>query len=627
MNNLVKNNSYFQYLVLTSLAISVVFIFSNCNNKEESAQVFDDVKIQKEEKCISCHTPSKDMSPWHSYERIGCVSCHSGNADEEDITAAHTDMISIPGNLSSAKQSCGTAGCHPGISERVENSLMTTMSGVVNIQRWYFGESDDLNKHVHVKDLTYSPADSYTRNLCASCHLGREKIELGPINEKSRGGGCNACHLNYSNEAKKQLEDWVEGDPMHFHPSLDLNISNDHCFGCHSRSGRLSTSYEGWHESQLKEIPEKDSSDFRRLEDKRIFVKITEDIHHTYGLDCIDCHNGMEVMGDGKKYYHAEDAVMIRCDDCHFNEPPKTASFDELDFESSKIVSIREHLNEKMNFVLNKKKNYPLVNVIEENGNHYMIGKNNAEKYALSKQSAVCSKGNVHEDLSCSSCHSAWTPQCIKCHVSYDPERSSFDLLAREKVQGKWIEKGGHFLADLPTLGIMDHIDEEGNINRRIETFVPGMIIESNTSDHINSESDDPRFARLFAPIEAHTTTKEGRSCKSCHFNPNAIGYGRGELRADTKKGSIDFDPLYPILEQDGLPADAWIGLFEEPADHRTTRINGRPFNSEEQKKILRIGICLQCHADDSKIMQRTLDDFDKQLFLAVNRPECNYKK
>ena len=609
--------------IVMILVISIIsLLFYNLLIKDFIAPELFKPEVKIKESCVECHNPSRDMSEWHSYEKIGCVSCHAGNAGESDILAAHTDMISIPGNLSNAKQSCGTVGCHPGIAERVDNSLMTSMSGVVNIQRYFFGESDTLNAHVHVKDLTHSAADSYTRNLCASCHLGNEKTALGPITERSRGGGCNACHLNYTEQASSELAAYRKGDPMHFHPSLSLNISDNHCFGCHSRSGRISTSYEGWHESQLKEIPASDSSELRRLEDNRIFVRIEEDIHHTYGLECIDCHSGMEVMGDGKKYYHAEDAVRVSCSDCHFSQEPDKMTYDDLDFESQKIVTIRKTLDSDMTFVLGQTSKYPLVNVIDDDGDYFMIGKNSGKKHRLSPPNEVCTKGNTHDALNCSACHTAWTPQCIKCHVSYDPAIQGYDLLDQMPTQGKWIEKGSHFLAELPTLGIMEM---EGG-RRSIETFVPGMIIQADPSDYPGAENKELRSARLFAPIEAHTTTKKARDCASCHLDPNTIGYGRGKLEYNFNTKKWSFDPLYPAQKMDGLPEDAWIGWKEEVTENRTTRTNGRPFNLEEQNRILTVGICLQCHKGDSEIMIQTLTDFERHKEKAAKSRLCQYE-
>jgi hypothetical protein len=578
------------------------------------------------EKCVECHNPSTEMSSWHSYERIGCVSCHGGNAMESDETAAHAGMINIPGNLSNAKQSCGNIGCHPGITERVEGSLMSTMSGVINIQRYFFGESDTLDAHMHIKDLGYSSADSYARNLCASCHLGREKRNYGPVTERTRGGGCNACHLNYSKEAAQQLAEHKQGTAQHFHPSLTLNITNDHCFGCHSRSGRISTSYEGWHESQLKSIPENDPENYRLLQDGRIFVKVSEDVHHALGLDCIDCHSGMEVMGDGRKYYHAEEAVRIRCQDCHFNNPPTTVAYKDLDYESQKIVDLRPQLKEEMQFVKGFKSDYPLVNVTKEGNDYYLYGKNNGKKYQLSPQNTACSRGKVHDDLSCSACHTAWAPQCIKCHVDFDPNVEAVDLLARERVMGKWIETGGHYLAEKPSLGIMYKRNQDGTSERKIETFIPGMIINADPSAYPNAGDTSQLFARLYAPIEPHTTLKEARDCKSCHLEPNALGYGRGTLQYNQGSKSWKFNAIYPKKKEDGLPEDAWIGLLEGNVEDRTTRANGRPFNKEEQERILSVGICLQCHESTDPVMISTLFDFETVRERARQSARCLYR-
>ncbi len=111
------------------------------------------------------------------------------------------------------------------------------------------------------------------------------------------------------------------------HPSLDLNISNDHCFGCHSRSGRISTNYEGWHETLLNEEDVKGDTNYRVLQDKRVFEFVSDDVHHKLGMDCIDCHNSYEVMGDGETYLHEENAVKVRCEDCHFTEIPETIAY------------------------------------------------------------------------------------------------------------------------------------------------------------------------------------------------------------------------------------------------------------------------------------------------------------
>ncbi len=122
------------------------------------------------------------------------------------------------------------------------------------------------------------------------------------------------------------------------HPSLDLTVTNDHCFGCHSRSGRISTNYEGWQETMLNEKDIKGKKGYRILQDKRVFEFVSDDIHHQKGMDCIDCHNSYEIMGDGTVYLHEENQVKTKCEDCHVVKTPVTLSYDSLDGESKKIA-------------------------------------------------------------------------------------------------------------------------------------------------------------------------------------------------------------------------------------------------------------------------------------------------
>ncbi len=132
------------------------------------------------------------------------------------------------------------------------------------------------------------------------------------------------------------------------HPSISLQVTNNSCFGCHSRSGRISTNYEGWHETTLlaEEMP--DSSNYRLIENSRVFVQEPADVHHELGLECIDCHNSYELMGDGNLYAHQEDQQDVQCSDCHIMGEAQTVTLDELDNESALIASLRfENINDR----------------------------------------------------------------------------------------------------------------------------------------------------------------------------------------------------------------------------------------------------------------------------------------
>ena len=590
--------------------------------------------LGRNEGCQYCHEGMSGFSPSHNPEAIGCVACHLGNSFTIDRDLAHSGMINIPGNLETAHLSCGTADCHPGISERVENSIMNTMSGVVTVDRFVFGEETDLNKLANIKDIGSSAADTHLRNLCATCHIGNEKTEYGPITELSRGGGCNACHLNYSDNSKNDLTLLTTsiGDSsiVKFHPSLTLEVTNNHCFGCHSRSGRISTSYEGWHETSLT-IDEVDKSTLRvpsdnnlttdvtqmlkenypngkkhrLLEDERVFEFVSADVHHTRGMDCIDCHNSYELMGDGNLNAHQNEQTKIECEDCHTNGETNFVTFNQLDSESRKIVELRKLNEPNRKFLITRKDSIALINTfIKDDNSKVLIGKNSKKEFKLNPPKFICEQGKAHDRLSCNSCHTAWAPQCVGCHTVFDKNVVGYDNLTREDTDGAWREMLGEFFAEPPTLGIMN----EGTDEEKIETFVPGMIMTVDKSS-FTGEDEPNIFHRLFAPTIAHTTSAKGLDCKACHNNPLAIGYGRGKLTFN-KDGKWSFQNDFTLDEHDNLPQDAWIGFLNKNQGS-ATRVGSRPFTIEEQKKILTVGACLTCHDDNSKIMIKSLSDFD----------------
>ena len=196
--------SIFSVVILLIFILLYLFksgVFKSVINSENS---YTNIEVGKQESCLQCHQNTTGYSNYHNPELIGCSSCHLGSITSTNKEDAHKGMVLIPGNLSDAKQTCGT--CHPNELKRIENSLMTTNSGIIAVDKYVFGEADDPNLQYHIKAIKNSASDKHIRDLCANCHLGAEKTEYGEITQLSRGGGCNACHLNYSAEAKADLE-------------------------------------------------------------------------------------------------------------------------------------------------------------------------------------------------------------------------------------------------------------------------------------------------------------------------------------------------------------------------------------------------------------------------------------
>ena len=127
-----------------------------------------------------------------------------------------------------------------------------------------------------------------------------------------------------------------------------------------------------------------------------------------------------------------------------------------------------------------------------------------------------------------------------------------------------------------------------------------------------DSSKNQPQFRRLFAPASAHTTAARARDCRSCHANPAALGYGRGQLQyvVSDRTAEWRFTPQYPASPEDGLPSDAWIGFLQEPLGNSATRKGARPFSLDEQRRILLVGACLACHDEKDRRIARAFADF-----------------
>ncbi len=583
------------------------------------------VVMSRPEGCLVCHRGVTGLGNSHRPEAVGCASCHGGDVFTLNKGRAHAGIEVIAGNLATAGRRCGQSSCHPSIVTRVERSVMTTMSGVVAVDRAVFGEPG--SEPADVRRLGRTPADTHLRQLCASCHVGRKKVALGPNGEDARGGGCNACHLVYSPDAAAALARYeaekMRGNPkaLTVHPAVSLDIDNMQCFGCHSRSGRISTNYEGWHE--LQEPPDgaanpsrPSPSRFRTLKDERVFERAMPDIHQVRGLDCIDCHTSSEVMGNGVAHARKSGQLRVVCEDCHVAPATTmpTVPASRLDPESRKILGVRNWPAPAATEYGLSLTGEILVNVVKApNGVPSLVRKRTGERRELKAAAAVCVEGRGHARLSCGSCHTSWAPRCPTCHTAFDKDADAYDWLDDTYVRGGWKEKAGAFAASLPTLGVRRVKPTVGRGEREVvETFAPGMVltIEGPTA---GGQQPAGQFRRLYARVEPHTTRREARACESCHNDPVALGYGRGDLRYDVigNVGRWRFKPAMPALPQDGLAADAWVAFLGERRGMVSTRDDVRPFTAEEQRRILRVGACLTCHAGNSRVLRDSVRDFE----------------
>lgn len=468
--------------------------------------------------------------------------------------AAHRGMIAFPGDLDSAGAACGT--CHGDKVEAVRAGLMHTGAGMIVKTRDVFGVPGRDDDSPAFDRLGHSAPDSLLRKLCASCHLGQDKEQHALDAVRDRGGGCLACHVNRH--------------PQDAHPALSARVEDARCFGCHSRSGRISLSYAGLAESDGAGLPGEVAG---RLSDGRLVVARMADRHHAAGMACIDCHTGAGLMGGIGGTVYQSDAVDIACEDCHRNRnprlargqaerdgrhlpraPPFAAEEDQEFLTTARGGSVLWHVDVREDaLVLHRKLDGGQLPIPQVGAQH------------------PSSDRGEHERLTCSACHARWAPRCIGCHVGFDPDQPQWDHVAQSVTPGRWHERRWGIGTGEPALGV----DTDGGI----APFAPGMILT--IEDRGTGES---RFQRRFAKSAPHTTGPS-RTCVSCHASGEALGLGSGRL----EKGPAGwrFTPARPALS-DGLPEDAWTGLDREWSG-RSSRRGERSLGYDEMIRILEV--------------------------------------
>ncbi|MEN8179517.1 MAG: hypothetical protein ABFS39_13000 [Pseudomonadota bacterium] len=504
--------------------------------------------------CLSCHPyQASEFSPAHGFATSSCFSCHLGDQDASDLPQAHENLIAKPGDLHKDRTIC--AACHPRQAGNVLNSLMNSGKGLVQKTRQALGEGDHPEIEAGLESLGDSPADSMLRKLCARCHLAHASTHPVADATQARGGGCSACHINQREEKR--------------HPHLTAKVEDARCFGCHSRSGRISLNYVGLAEADPD--PAKSKVELLRLTDGRTVMQHANDIHHQAGMSCIDCHTSTGLMGGGDNSGFKHQAVDIECGDCHLASVTQ-ASRDEWPDSYAEMQRYLEPNNQPDRKVpLTRRYGTPLWHIeIRDDGSRLLTPKLGGPALSIPDYKIKEHPNQEqHTRLTCSACHTQWAPLCYGCHSSYDPAGKQWDHLRRQETAGRWTEIRWDVRAELPPLGV------DGQ--NQIRPVSPGMIMQV---DHPAWEST--LFKRLFALSEPHTSGPS-RSCESCHRNSSALGLGQGNL--SRKNGKWVFRPARKNL-QDGLPADAWTSLDgrlkgESSGDHI------RPFSKEEIQAIL----------------------------------------
>lgn len=526
------------------------------------------------EMCLNCHTDEK-LDGAHDRLVVGCSPCHLGDPLAIDKDKAHAGMVLNPGDLRWVEKTCGVEGCHPADIGKVKNSLMATNRGILATLLYYWGEEEHQHADISVEQLLKTGKNSlaldYYRKLCATCHLWKQKNDLpgAPAFFNEKGGGCSACHYILPSEvprntvttelSDKTLKAVKKSLP---HPQVVKQIPTENCVRCHNRSARIGLSYTGVFESEGYGTPyEKGEQTTQRLPGDRFYLQIADDVHHAKGMECIDCHTREEVMGDGTSYAHYEEQIEITCASCHSDSPGLT------------------------------RKNNPLNNLSRKQGQWFLTGKVDGKERLLRPASQQVCLMPAHKRVSCSACHSSWVPQCYGCHIKRDKRESHLDKLTLKETPGWWEEGRSYIRYERPMLAVW---------GEEVVIVTPGcQDLVTLVDEQGAAEGGFNRFT--MAAINPHTIQAKGRTCKDCHASSKTVGLGEGSV--EKKNGQWHFTPVDRGVENEHgrTPGfDNFVTIDGTPLQHGS-RANLRPFNGEELRRILRVGLCLECHqqADD----------------------------
>jgi hypothetical protein len=506
-----------------------------------------------ENRCLSCHATEKTgFGTAHAFAEADCGACHAGDASAATRDDAHRGLIAHPGMLDNAVRACGA--CHAARVAAVEKGLMHTGHGMVLVTRQILGQSAGGEASASLQALGHGVADSMLRKQCAACHLGQDRPEHRLDVTFSRGGGCLACHYG--------------GTAADGHSTLTAAVPDARCFGCHSRSGRISLSYAGLAETGTT-APAGESGTV--LADGRHVSRLAADAHYLAGMSCIDCHTSVGLMGGVAGAQTQRQAVDVTCTDCHANAGSAFTSGQWPTTMAGLLRHVPFPVDADTRFLVTARHGTPLWNIELRDDGAWLHTKLTRRVLRIPPlDPATHSADTRHRRLACTTCHSQWAPNCYGCHMNYDASGEQWDHAAGTATAGRWDHEPGYAGAALPALGVAD--------GGGIEPFVCGMVMTV-----VHPSLPEELFVRVFAPLSPHTSGA-ARSCISCHRSGSALGLGSGTLTIGPDR--VDFEPAQRLL-RDGLPADAWTSL-DGSLGGRSPFPQQRPLDREEMDAVLR---------------------------------------
>lgn len=258
------------------------------------------------------------------------------------------------------------------------------------------------------------------------------------------------------------------------------------------------------------------------------------------------------------------------------------------------------------------------------------------------------------EEMECYACHSDWAPQCYGCHVKadYSGEAQATDWVAIGSTRfedgqtiaehpeeadaaitspgvivgtspgespGEVNESRSYLRWEEPILGI----NGEGRVTplmpgcQVVKTVIgpDGEVLLHNaigTTPPGSEGSETGQRAIDMAPVQPHTSTRNARTCESCHNDPKALGYGIQDGRYQqgyTEDTYVDLEladgSIWSQNSQVQIPAIPemsieWSQIVSREGEQ--LQIVGshwpdsRPLDQDQRERMERTDVCMGCH-------------------------------
>ncbi|EAT14298.1 cytochrome C [Desulfuromonas acetoxidans] len=595
--------------VLIAIFFLLPFLLVGCGSQSTTSQ------------CEYCHAGLELASDTHQ----NCIDCHGGDETLTDKKAAHASMYG-PRNPSAPKfweKTCGK--CHQYQLDRVRSNLMLTNTGFIkNIRLTWEGGEEYLyaTQDQKLYDAQGNPVEHHSvlklRNLagelyrkyCSLCHVGMESHRSW---KASHASGCAACHFPFNENGTYQGNDLAMKNkwPHSASHQMEPLPTNEVCFRCHNRSGRIALSYQGMNDGNNGLVPVNNGFPGPELiSGARNVTHIQGDIHFDKGMDCIDCHTSRDVMGDGYAYENMYQQTEVACEDCHGSgdEGPR---YEVVERENHDAV--RESRNYQRQVKTGDKlvltsKGRPYSNVFYQDGKIVVVGKRDGQEH-ISKQIAATPEHTIvgHERMECYACHSAAVPQCFGCHTQYDQSQKGMDFVRGRETRGKFSETED-YRSLYPFSLALDQRGKIAPMTPGCQTFVTVLDRRGNVQKEEYVANFRGKQQLRFAPFYSHNTALKAVSCRECHADPAFLGFGQHVVAGQSVESTL-------ICEKsDELPLDGFMVMKqgEVQSFSAVVREHSRPLNEHEVRRALMVNQCLVCHDDPKDAIYQQALDYDQ---------------